>query len=218
MRFLIGIFLFLFYAVSAQDNKPGVFKLKPSLGLNVCQVHGDNYNGYKKPGIFAGLAVNARLDTKTSLELGFYYSQKGAWKNPTKFDFNYFRLNFNYIDLPISLRYMLNSRYFVTAGPSIAYLVSYNANFNYIDISSDYTFKKYEVGVNIGLGRTMVKNFSVEFRCSNSIASVMNYGVTKSTIFYPNPVARFFNKGLYNNILTLMFTYTLDRTKKSETP
>lgn len=216
MRLWAGIFLFIFYTATAQDN-PSVFSLKPSLGLNGCQVHGDNYDGYKKLGIFAGLAVNARLTEKVSLELGFYFSQKGARKNPNKSDFNYYRLNLNYIDLPLSVRYRLNKRYFMTLGPSIAYLINYTENINYSDFTGVYKFQKYEVGLNIGLGRTMFKKLQVEVRCSNSITSIRNYGVV-SNVFYPNPVARFFNKGFYNNILTLMLTYQIDYSKKSETP
>ncbi len=217
MRFAVIIFIFLFHEGGAQDPKASVFKLKPALGLNACQVHGDAYNGYKKPGIFAGLAVNARINEGISLELGFYFSQKGTWKNPTKYNQDYYHLNLNYIDLPVSFRYMLNKRYFFTVGPSVAYLVSYRENFNYTDITGDNTFKKYEIGVNIGLGRTMVKNFSFEFRCSNSIKAIREYG-TASHIFYTNAVARYFNKGFYNNILTLMLVYTLDKKRQSENP
>jgi len=216
MRFAAFILIFLCYAGNAQDPNISVFKLKPSLGLNVCQVHGDAYSGYKKPGPFAGLAVNAWINDKISLELGFYFSQKGTWKNPTKYNLDYYHLTLNYIDLPLSFRYMLNKRYFVTAGPSFAYLINYRENFNYIDITGDNNFKKYEIGVNIGLGRKMAKNFSCEVRCSNSISAIRNYGAT-SHVFYNNVVARYFNKGFYNNILTLMFTYTIDKNRKSET-
>jgi len=219
MRLLSVIFLFLICTVQAQTEKASEFTLKPSLGLNVCQVHGDSYDGYDKPGIFAGVAVNAFINKKVSLELGFYFSQKGSKHNPNpnKGDYSYYKLNLNYIDLPLSLRYMLNQRYFITLGPSIAYLVNYYENINYTNMTGYYHFKKYEVGLNIGLGRTMIKNISVEVRCSNSITSVRDYGVV-SHVFYPNPVARFFNKGFYNNILTLMLTYKLGKIKKSETP
>lgn len=216
MRLLICILFFLSYASKSQDNV-SVFSLKPSLGLNGCQVHGDSYSGYKKLGIFAGIAVNAKINDRLSFELGFYFSQKGARKNPTKYDPNYYRLNLNYIDLPLSLRYMLNKRYFITLGPSIAYLVSHSEDINYSNFSGMYNYKKYEVGVNIGLGRTVVKNLSVEVRCSNSITAIREYGIA-SNVYYSNPVARFFNKGFYNNILTLMLSYKLGKTKESETP
>jgi hypothetical protein len=213
MRSWVLIFLFLCYNLRAQDPK-SVFSLKPSLGLNACQVHGDSYSGYRKPGIFGGMAVNAAFNQKVSLELGFYFSQKGASRNPTKDDHSHYRLNLNYIDMPLSLRCHLNPRYFITLGPSIAYLISYREIIDYIDFTGMYTFKKYEAGLNIGMGRTMGKNLSVEVRCSNSITSVRDYGIV-SNVFYPNPVARFFNKGFYNNLLTFMLTYTFEQSKRT---
>jgi hypothetical protein len=103
---------------------------------------------------------------------------------------------------------MLNKRYFITLGPSLAYLINYNENIDYTDFTGFYQFKKYEVGLNIGLGRTIIDKLSVEVRSGNSVSSIRDYGVV-SNVFYPNPVARFFNKGFYNNILTLMLTYKL---------
>lgn len=216
MRVLVCILVLLLYAGKAQDNT-SVFSLKPSLGFNGCQVHGDSYSGYNKLGLFGGLAVNARINEKTSLELGFYFSQKGARKNPNKYNLEYYRLNLNYVDLPLSLRYMLNKRYFLTLGPSLAYLVSLREDINYTNFTGMYTYKKYEVGVNIGLGRTVVNNLSVEVRCSNSITAIREYGIA-SSVYYSNPVARFFNKGFYNNILTVMLSYKLSKTKESENP
>jgi hypothetical protein len=220
MRFLYLIAILFPFVLFSQDNSKSVFTLKPTLGLNGCQIHGDNYSGYDKLGLFGGVAVNARLNNKLSLDIGFYFSQKGARHNPNpaKGDYSYYRVNLDYIDLPVLLRYKLNSAYFITVGPSIAYLVNYNENINYVDFTGAYKFNKFETGVNIGLGRKMLKEkMFVEVRCSNSITSVRDYGQIANLVFYPNPVARFFNKGFYNNILTLMFSYNIDLKKKSET-
>ena len=217
MRFLLVILLFVSFCSFAQNNNDPVFALKPSLGINVCQIHGDAYNGYDKPGGFAGAAINAKINSRISIELGFYFSQKGARHNGNidKGDFSYYRLNLNYIDIPVSFRYMLNTRYFVTAGPSLAYLVGYSENINYTDQTGLYPFKKLELGLNVGLGRKIKGNFSFELRCSNSIATVRSYGVVANLVFFPNPVARFFNKGFYNNILTFIFSYQLNFKRKS---
>ena len=67
------------------------------------------------------------------------------------------------------------------------------------------------------IGKMLKEKLFVEVRCSNSITSVRDYGQIANLVFYPNPVARFFNKGFYNNILTLMFSYNIDLKKKSET-
>ena len=214
MRIIVLILVLFSFTSRSQENKRSTFTLKPSLGLNGCQVHGDNYSGYDKLGLFAGIAVNGYINKKTSLELGFYFSQKGSRHNPNPKtgDNTRYILNLNYLDLPLSLRYMVNSKYFFTLGPSIAYLISYYEDINYTDMTGLYKFKKYEVGLNVGLGRTIGNKWQVEFRSSNSITSVRDYGVA-SSLFYPNPVARFFNKGFYNNILTLMLSYKLELTK-----
>jgi hypothetical protein len=219
MRVLLFIGLIFHLVLKSQTETGSVFKLAPALGFNACQVHGDGYSGYNKAGVFGGIAINARLskNDKMSLDLGFYFSQKGARHNPNpeKGDNTYYNLNLNYIDMPLSFRYMLNTKYWVTLGPSIAYLISHNENINYIDRTADSKFNRTELGVNFGLGRKIINNFFVEVRTSNSIMAVRSYGAVANLVFFTNPVARFFNKGFYNNILTLIVSYNIDIKKKS---
>ncbi len=193
-----------------------VFKLKPSLGINGCQIHGDSYSGYDKLGLFVGTAINAQLKDKIFAELGFYFSQKGAQRNeiPKNNDYRSYKVNLNYIDMPVSFYYKLNNYYAVMAGPSIAYLVSSSEYINRVNMSAYSRFNKFELGLNIGLSRKLKNNWFAEIRCSNSISPVRNYGLSATGIYYPNPVARFFNKGLYNNILSIFVTYIID-TKKA---
>lgn len=215
MRPLFFIFIFTFLFAGAQTDPP-VFTLKPSVGINGCQIHGDNYSGYDKFGVFGGVAVNARITNRASFELGFYFSQKGARhnQNPDKGDYSYYRVNLNYIDLPLSFRYNLNKTYFGTVGPSISYLVNYSEDTERGNWNGVYPFNKFEVGINAGLGRKLGNKFFVEVRTSNSITPIRSYGVLANRVFYPNAVARFFNKGLYNNILTIFVSYKLDFKKK----
>lgn len=203
------------FALAQQHEN--TFSLKPAAGLNACQVHGDSYSGYNKLGAFAGLAVNARTGPKTALELGFYFSQKGARKNqnPKTGDYSFYRLNLNYIDLPLSLFCKVNRNYFVTLGGAFAYLISYNENINNIDMSDYSNFKRTETGLNIGLGRILKPGIQVEVRSSNSVSAIREYGMAANLVFYNNPIARFFNKGFYNNILTVMLTYQLKQKTNS---
>jgi len=216
MRWLM-FFLVFSNAVFSQNTNGNVFTLKPALGLNGCQVHGDNFSGYKKFGVFAGTAVNARLSEKISFDLGFYFSQKGARKNQNQKngDYTFYRLNLNYVDLPLSFIFLFNQRYFLTAGPSIAYLISHREENEYGAAPSTSTFNRFEIGLNIGIGGKINDKYSVELRSSNSITPVQSYGITATRVYYPNPVARFFNRGLYSNLLTLMFTRTIDLSSKN---
>ena len=215
-KLFLYIILFCLSA-KAQDNKKSVFTLLPAMGLNFCQIHGDSYSGFDKLGLFFGTSVNARLNKKMSLELGFYFSQKGARhnSNPENGDFSFYRVNLNYIDLPILFKYQINSTYFVTAGPSFAYLFSYNENIDNTDMTGTYYFNKNEFGVNFGLGKIIKEKFYVEIRASNSIIPIRDYGIIANKIIFPNPIATFFNKGLYNNIISLIVSYKLDFNSKN---
>ena len=221
MRFVLVIFLLYSFLIRSQDITQQVFTLKPTLGLNVCQVDGDSYGGYNKIGLLIGAAVNARLSKRASIDIGFFFSQKGSRHNPNpdKGDYSYYRLNLNYIDIPVLFKFNLNQTYFASIGPSLGYLVGYSENKNYIDYSGVYPFNKFEAGFNIGLGRKMLKDkFFIEVRSSNSFLPIRNYGPIANQVYYPNFIAKFFNKGLYNNILTLMLSYKIDVKKKSAAP
>ncbi len=63
--------------------------------MNACQIHGDAASGYNKPGLTGGVVINSRLSKKLSLDLGFLYSQKGAWKNQNtkNGDYSFFRID-----------------------------------------------------------------------------------------------------------------------------
>jgi hypothetical protein len=197
-------------------SKAQVFSLEPAYGLSGCQVHGDSFSGYDKLGIFTGAAVIGTLSAKTSFQLGFFFSQKGARHNPNpkNNDYNYYRLNLNYLELPLFLRYNVNDRYFLSAGPSFAYLINYKEDSNFLNTNG--IFRNYEVGVNAGIGRYLQANWLIEVRTSNSITAVRKFGIP-SNFYYPNPVARFFNKGFYNNIITFLVAYRMNfKARQSE--
>jgi hypothetical protein len=209
------LLLLLFFSslLSAQENRNNIFSLKPSAGINGCQIHGDSYAGYEKLGLFAGLAVNAKTGNENvTLEMGFYFSQKGSRHIPNSADPSYYRLHLNYIDIPLIINYVVKSGYFVTLGPSLGYLINHNENRNYTNETSFYRYNKYEGGINIGIGKHFTDNFSVEVRSSNSVTPIRSI---VANIYYPNPVARYFNRGYYNNLLSFMATYKLDNKKRN---
>ena len=70
-------------------------------------------------------------------------------------------MNLNYIDLPVMFKYYVNPTYFITGGPSIAYLINYAEENQLSVITGMYQFNKYEVGVNVGLGRKIKESFFV---------------------------------------------------------
>lgn len=212
MKVLPIIFSLLVSFGFSQGMDPSVFSLNGSTGINGCQIHGDSYSGYDKGGLFVGVAVNAKLNNRSSFDLGFYFSQKGARHNanPEKGDYTSYNLRLNYLDMPLLYRLQLNRRFYITMGPSIAYLISSKEEIDGPNATGETTFNKFELGINAGLGALIKNKFTLELRTSNSILPVHDYGVP-STVYYPNPIAQFFNQGLYNNILTLFVTYKINK-------
>jgi hypothetical protein len=210
------LFFILLCANTIFAQKERVFSLKPGLGFTACQIHGDSYNGFNKFGTSAGISVSAAASKRLSIDLGFFFIQKGARhnQNPDKNDFTFYRVNLNYLECPLMFNYKLNKDYFINLGASAGYLINYQEANELGDLTGIYPFNSSEFGVNIGLGRGLFQNkFFIEVRSNNSIAAIRPYGI-RSTVFYPNAVARYFNKGLYNNILFVLLTYHLKFTKK----
>lgn len=214
----IFIFIFSFFKSFSQNEKKNIFSLKPFAGLNACQIHGDNFSGYKKLGVTGGIILNTTLNKRASIDLGFTFSQKGSRKNQNqeKNDFTFYRVNLNYIEIPLLLNYKLNEKYFATLGPSLAYLINYTEDTEIGNWNDVYPFNKFEYGVNVGLGTTIKNKVDIEVRSANSFLPIRNYGVIANKVFFPNAVARFFNKGLYNNVLSVLLIYKIKPKPKSE--
>ena len=86
--FLIGLFIII--AALTNEAKAQIFLGEAFVGLNICQVDGDQMMGYFKKGINAGVGVIAPVWQKNnfSLELSMevLYNQKGAKQGRKYFD------------------------------------------------------------------------------------------------------------------------------------
>lgn len=195
--------------------KAQVFSLEPGAGVNACQVHGDSYSGYNKAGVFAGACINAKLTEKKSFLMGFYFSQKGSRHNPNykAGNYDYYRLNLNYIEVPFMFKYYSHGSYFVTIGPTIAYLINFREDATRSTFSAFGNFRPLEGNVAVGIGRNLSAKFRLEVRCVNSVFPVHKFN-GNSRIYYPNIIARQFYKGLYNNVLSFFVSYTIEPKKR----
>jgi hypothetical protein len=214
--YILSLTLLQVYATAQSSSE--IFTLKPFAGINACQIHGDNSAGYRKFGVNGGIIVNAEFNKKLSLDLGFGFTQKGARKNQDveNGDYTFFRVNLNYVEVPVLINYKVNDKYFITAGPSVAYLINYTEDTEIGNWNGVYPFNPLEFAMNVGLGRKIKDNWLIEVRSGNSFLPVRNYGIAANAVFFPNAVARFFNKGLYNNILSVSVLYQIKLKKKSE--
>jgi Outer membrane protein beta-barrel domain len=112
------LYLFLFHiiliniALAQSDNledkvNKSLFRPFAVAGINAAQVDGDDVAGYTKVGVNAGVGTYIMLPKNFSVGFELLYSQKGALttkNNPSPL-FDYYKLNLDYLDVPIMVSY-----------------------------------------------------------------------------------------------------------------
>ncbi|MFO0321426.1 MAG: porin family protein [Bacteroidota bacterium] len=206
----ILFFIFFLPCCFFSQEKSNVFNFLINVGVSPSQVHGDSYSGFHKVGFIGGVGVETIFSDKLKASLSFLYIQKGARKNqnPQKNDFNAYYLNLNYVEIPLLLTYTSNKKYIFDIGVSTGYLIDYYESNQIGNYTGLYPFKKFEYSVKVGLGYNISDKWFVNFRSSNSFLTIRpNY--IKQSIYYNNFIARYFNKGYYNNILEFTIGYRI---------
>ncbi|MCX8080305.1 MAG: PorT family protein [Bacteroidia bacterium] len=215
--FILIPIVFCSWAV-AQSN--GLFFIPGiAAGVNGCQIHGDDQSGYRKAGLYAGADVRFSVKDKNMFQIGLFYSEKGSQKNqnPEKNDFTFYHIHLRYVEMPVTYyRILSEKKYFLSFGIYSAYLINYFEYNEYGNWTGAYPFKKMEFGINAGLGKFLTDKIVLECRFGNSFLPIREYGIRSTGIYYPNPVARIFNRGLYNNIVTIELYYRFIPKEKKE--
>ncbi|RME19463.1 MAG: hypothetical protein D6799_01195 [Bacteroidetes bacterium] len=204
--YFIVLLLLSILSFSQEDEKR--FFLGISAGITGCQVHGDNYSGYNKIGMMGGLFVHYKWFQNVIPQFGIIYIQKGARHNPDSMDLSQYLLRLHFVEMPLNLKFLFlkKKKLFITIGHSVGYLFAYYEEKNYLNTTNMVTNEKFEFSINTGLGYQLNDRWNIELRANNGYTPFRKYAFP-SNIYYNNPIARMFNKGLYNNILELIFTY-----------
>ncbi len=181
------------------------------IGLNLAQVDGDRYFGYKKPGIAAGVFVNIHLSAKWGFGVEMLYSQKGSRGDAvveSVYAGTYVaqcHIGLSYIELPVVVRYKKNM-YVGEAGISYNRLVKTTETILepqplYIDVDKN-RFSGTDLNYVLGVGRHLHKHFYCGLRFQYSIFNI-------------RPIERipsgygFGTRGQFNNLFSLRLIYQL---------
>lgn len=171
---------FMIFALRAQD-KP-VFQAGLTFGVNVSQVDGDEYAGYRKIGAQGGIQGIVNITDHFFVSTEILFSQRGARpSNKEKLeDFeNFIDIRLNYIEVPFLINVSTgkakeNFRPLrIFAGVSVGRLISTNIsqtgespNFypflNMASIKDD--FESFDFSLVLGFQRNFSKNLGVFFK------------------------------------------------------
>lgn len=141
-RKLAGIFGFvilnsvLFFRANAQNpssyyiEEPKLFTGGMVAGANFCQIDGDKYAGYFKPGINAGAILYAHVGNNLKLSMELLYVEKGARSNFRQNSSNNLytiitqRANLSYAEIPVMANLFDKNKSHVGLGVSYARLIN----------------------------------------------------------------------------------------------
>ncbi|MDF2435951.1 MAG: hypothetical protein K0Q95_327 [Bacteroidota bacterium] len=188
---------FLFLSLNIFCQKRFVAGIKA--GLSTSQVEGDTYGGFDKAGLAAGITITGKMNEKWTAQMEMIYIQKGSKhnSNPDNGDFSYYYLALNYIEVPVLFQYH-HKKFNFEIGPGFGYLINtheYNENG---DVYMALPFNSYELSASLGISYEILKNISINWRYTNSLAAVRAFQSGGRT--WNNP-------GQRNNVLAFTLIY-----------
>lgn len=195
--FLIFFFALSLFPIHAQNFHAGAL-----FGVNASQVSGDNYSGFNKAGLLAGLYTNVNIGRQLNLQAEINYSQKGSRRNPItdQGDTDFFLLRLDYIEVPIMGRWEVNRFTFETGfyfGQLIREeLEDENGPFEIPEQLNQ--FKSTDLGALLGINFNFTDNLIMNWRYSNSLIPAREHDSGEQFRF---------NSGMFHSYLSFSFRY-----------
>ena len=145
-------------------------------GVVGSQVDGDTYSGYDKAGALLGGYINIKFHDYYAFQMELEYSMKGSRHiaNPDKGDYNTYKLNVNYISVPVLFQYNFYKSFIGEAGLESSILLSHK------EISNDVTldgpeypgFATQNLSIIFGVSYKINDIWKVNIRTDNSLFSI----------------------------------------------
>ncbi|MBF4466951.1 porin family protein [Flavobacterium sp. LC2016-12] len=185
--FLVAISVLVFGFANAQKTRFGV-----KGGLNIATIGGaEEAKASALIGFQVGGFAEINVWKKFFIQPELLFSAQGA-----KFEYDGardFKINLNYINIPVLAKYYITKEFTVEAGPQLGFLVSSKniSNENSIDL-----------GFNLGAGYNFTDNFSVGIRYTIGLSDVYEYANNDDIDGFG-----FYDGGHTNNVLALTAAY-----------
>jgi hypothetical protein len=155
-------------------------------GMSITTFGGDGASEFTtKAGITGGVIAGFHLKKNYQLETGILYSDKGAEYNNTNILGGIYSIDFNYFELPVSLKYQ--TKYYYGFMVSAGFYIGYLEKATLTDVSGDQAditkyFKKYDVGLNVSIGYQFESGLGLGLRYEPGLSNIFanpsdpNYG------------------------------------------
>ncbi len=201
MKRILQIILITGVVLFGNDLAAQTFKGEVIGGLNMSHIMGDDLNGYRRPGLNAGIGVLTQLTNKLSFSVETLYSMKGAQEK----GYSDQVVTLSYLEAPMLLHYELDPNIFGGIGFSYGQMIGdkytgtniypkyirkepYNTgDFNFL---ADVRFPVYEkLKFNFRFATSLLPIREVEFFDRDGIQKVIgqkNYTISFRLIYVIN--------------------------------
>jgi hypothetical protein len=144
-------------------------RIGPIAGLQMTNLTGDNdADNAMKLGAHVGGIINLGITDNFSIEPQVLYSMKGSQSNED----SDLKLNLNYIDVPIHLKFKFENGLFLFAGPNIGILLSAKADNGEDTDDIKDNMKSLDLGINVGAGYEFDSGLGLALRYNMGFANV----------------------------------------------
>jgi opacity protein-like surface antigen len=201
-RIFLLTFLFAVTSITAFSQR---FEGGVLVGLNASQVDGDNYSGYKKPGVALGGYVQTNLSRTVFAGMELKLMQKGS-RNIDSLATNgqiKYVMRLNYIDLPVYLGFRTSERISLLVGVSPGYLIKgteYNDFGKFVE-EDQKPFKELDLQALLGFRFQLTKRLFVDLRGKYSVVPIREK---------PGNSLWYWKSNQFNNLLSTTVLYRLD--------
>lgn len=201
MRIFFVIFLAFPFFCFSQTFSGGLIT-----GVVASQISGDGLGGFNKFSGQLGAFVSKKISDTLQLEFQMYYLQKGSRKAANGITGNLlsYKMQLNYIEIPVLLRYNYKNKLNFEGGLSAAVLFKSKVSNAFGELPpndpENRPFKPLEFAFIIGASYPLTENILIYIRNSNSLIPVRNHQT--------NNVYRL-NLGQYNSVMLFGLQFNL---------
>ena len=167
-KFMMMVAMAFATLTASAQAEAGTLTLKPLVGINVANI--TDGNGDAKVGLAAGAELGYQLNESFAVTAGAIYSMQGA-KNDG------YKLNLDYINIPILANYYITKGLAVKAGIQPAFNVK--AEGEYGDIEG---FKSFDLSIPVGLSYE-ISDFVIDARYNWGMTKLLEGFDSKNTVF-----------------------------------
>ena len=196
-KFMMMVAMAFATLTASAQAEVGTLTLKPLVGMNLANVTKLDGNS-TKVGIAAGAELEYMLSDNFSLSAGAIYSQQG-----TKFDWSYedekanFKLNMDYINVPILANYYVAKGFAIKAGIQAGFKANAKCKLDMDtqgmeDLVNEYinpytkaledAVKGFELSIPVGLSYE-ISDFVIDARYNFGVTKVLDGDDCKNSVF-----------------------------------